>query len=372
MGITIGIDLGTTNTFVSYVDKNGKVICIKCNREVGGGGLSLPSVSCFESRNEYYIGSRAKKMLKLNPAAGVRDFMTRIGNDEHYLITPYEGEPFKLRPRDIVKLFLNKLIIGIEDRYLKRDGLIDKAVIAVPADFNLMQKGEIRRAALEAGLDSVILISEPIAIAIAYEHDRNNKNPNSVILICNLDQYKFDVSIVLRQDNSFELIAMTGDKTVGDNALTERLIEAILKRIEDKHGLEMLSGADEYLLKMDVAYTADMIKAQMSSEEDIATEILPDPVGNLHMVTFTRAEYEDLIDEEINRMLTDINKVINDAKRCGVSMITGAILTGESEGLPWIKNIFESCLSIGIESEADFYYTGRCTADGAALFDLKN
>ena len=89
MGKEIGIDLGTTNTVVSYVNKKGKPHRLSYDHN-----KIIPSVIYFESRSEYFIGYKAQRFLALNPAAGVRIFKTRMDDSEKYEITPDEGKPF--------------------------------------------------------------------------------------------------------------------------------------------------------------------------------------------------------------------------------------------------------------------------------------
>ena len=360
MGKAIGIDLGTTNTVISYVNKNGKLRQLRYdNKET-----IIPSVIYFKSRNEYYIGSTAKKMLELNPAAGVRNFKTRMGDSEKYEITPEEGKPFSLRSREIAKLFLNKLIGGMEEKLLKEfgsvEGFIEKAIITVPAKYSSTQKGETRRAAKEAGLDSINLAAEPTAAAIAYEDSRGSSDPNAVILVYDFGGGTFDVSIIRRHGNSFEEIATGGDKNLGGNTLTEKLVEEILEHINDDYGLDMPLNEDDfdeetqnispdtYRLNMsDIYNTANLIKERLSEEEDV-TEfcnlVLPDGQSIVYEAKFTRAELEDFIRDYIEETIKITKQTIREAKDKGVEEIDQIVLAGGSSNIPLVKESLEKYL----------------------------
>ncbi len=359
MGKEIGIDLGTTNTVISYVNKDGKLRQLRYNQET-----IIPSVIYFVSKSEYFIGSKARKFLQQNPSAGVRNFKTRMGDTEKYDITAENGDKFSLRSRDIAKLFLNKLVGGLEAKLLKEfgsvDGVIEKAIITVPAKFSSTQKGETRRAAREAGLDTIKLAAEPTAAAIAYEDSQGSGEPNSVILVYDFGGGTFDVSIIQRKGNSFDEIATGGDKNLGGNALTERLIEAILERIEDEHGLAMPTDEEEfdedeqnisltdYRLNMsEIDTMANNIKERLSEEEDV-TEfcnlILPDGQLTLFEVQFTRAELEEFIREFIDETVEITKRTIAEAKSKGIDNIDQIVLAGGSSNIPLVKESLEECL----------------------------
>ena len=177
MGKEIGIDLGTTNTVVSYVNRRGRLRQLRYGQEE-----VIPSVIYFKSKDEYFIGSEALKRLPQNPKAGMASFKTHIGDKDRIEIFPEEGSPFRLRAREIAKLFLNKIVVGLENKLVKEfgavDGVIDRTVITVPAKFSSTQKSSTKIAARDAGLNDVKLAAEPTAAAIAedlvdyYQHNR--------------------------------------------------------------------------------------------------------------------------------------------------------------------------------------------------------
>ena len=145
----IGLDFGTTNTVVTYEDKNGKLRPYKVN-----GSPLIPSVIYFKSRADYLIGQRALTKSKQNFAGAVSGFKTRLNEDNApYEVTAEDGAKFKIVPKVAVKYFLNKLLGEVQEYLLKRklsDATIDRAVITVPTKFNDKANQAIKTAAASA------------------------------------------------------------------------------------------------------------------------------------------------------------------------------------------------------------------------------
>ena len=359
MGKEIGIDLGTTNTVVSYVNKNGKLRQLRYDNE-----KIIPSVIYFHSQNEYFIGSKAKKFLEQNPEAGVKNFKTTMGDSEKHEIIPEEGKPFSLRSREITKLFLNKIVRGMENKLIKEfgiaDGCIDHAIITVPAKFSSTQKGETRRAAREAGLDNVKLFAEPTAAAIAYEDSQGDEIDDSVILVYDFGGGTFDVSIIQRKHNTFEEIAAGGDKYLGGNILTEKLVEEVLELVNQDNGMEMPINEEDfdedeqgisfthYRLNMsEIRRATNLVKERLSEEEE-ATEHcniwLPGEESILHKIVFTREELENYIRDYVDRTIQITINTIKEARDKGIENIDQIVLAGGSSNIPLVKERLEECL----------------------------
>ena len=359
MGKEIGIDLGTTNTVVSYVNKRGNLRQLRYdNDEI------IPSVIYFRSQSEYFIGNQAKKLWQMNPQAGVANFKTTIGDSTRHEIIPEEGKPFFKRSREIAQLFLNKIVVGMENKLLKEfgvvDGFIDRAVITVPANFSSTEKGATKIAARSAGLSDVKLAAEPTAAAIAYEDSQGDENSRSVILVYDFGGGTFDVSVIRRNNDSFEEITTSGDKHLGGNILTNILVEEILNRVNEDYGVEFPLNEEEfdedyhgisltdYRLNMsEIWKTANLIKEELSSEENIDEQFninLPNDVSQLTEVNFSRDELEDYIREYIDRTVDITMKTISRAKDLGVDRIDQIVLAGGSSNIPLVKARLEECL----------------------------
>lgn len=360
MGKEIGIDLGTTNTVVSYVNNKGKLRQLRYeSREI------IPSVIYFQSQDEYFIGEKAKKFLAENPAAGVANFKSQMGSTERLEITPEEGKTFKKRAREIAKLFLNKIVRGLENKLIKEfgaiEGVIDRAVITVPANFSSTEKNSTKSAARSAGLSDVKLAAEPTAAAIAYEDSQGDENSNEVILVYDFGGGTFDVSIIRRKGDAFEEITTGGDKHLGGNNLTDIIAQKLLDKINDDYGTNFpfseedfdedecgISLTDYKKNSRALWNLANVIKEELSeSEETTYSEnfIFPDEVTQLVEVFFSREELENYIGAAIERTVEITMQTIQRAKtEGGVEKINQIVLAGGSSNIPLVKKTLENRL----------------------------
>lgn len=359
MGKEIGIDLGTTNTVVSYVNKNGRLRQLRYDSEE-----IIPSVIYFQSESEYFIGNTAKKRWLQNPKAGIINFKTTIGDPERHEIIPEEGKPFYKRSREIAQLFLNKIVVGMENKLIKEfgavDGCIDRAVITVPANFSSTEKGATKNAARWAGLSDVKLAAEPTAAAIAYEDSQGDDNAHSVILVYDFGGGTFDVSIIRKNNGAFEEITTSGDKHLGGNILTNILVEEILTRVNEDYGVEFPLNEDEfdedyhgisladYRMNMcEIWRVANLIKEELSENEDVVEYLnvnLPEDNSQVAEVNFSREELEDYIRDYIERTVEITVKEIQRAKDLGFNKIDQVVLAGGSSNIPLVKERLEECL----------------------------
>ena len=359
MGKEIGIDLGTTNTVVSYVNKSGRIRALRYDKSE-----IIPSVLYFRSPDEYLIGSTAKKLLDQNPSAGVANFKTTIGDSQRHEITAENGEVISLRSRDAAKLFLNKIVQGIESKLVKEFGAaigcIDRAVITVPANFSSTEKSAVKNAATTSGLENVKLAAEPTAAAVAYENSKGAENPDEIILVYDFGGGTFDVSVIQKVHGTFEEITTGGDKHLGGNLLTEKITGKILSAVNEKFSTEFPAHEDEfdeelhkisaanYRLNMsEIWRTANLIKEDLSEDEN-AEEFfniaLPDGKSDTFEFALTRDELENLIGEYINRTVEITLHTIQSARDKGVEKIDRIVLAGGSSNIPLVKESLEERL----------------------------
>ncbi|MBR6012749.1 MAG: Hsp70 family protein [Selenomonadaceae bacterium] len=360
MGKEIGIDLGTTNTVVSYTNIKGKLRQLRYeSKEI------IPSVIYFRSQSEYLIGEKAQKYLAENPNAGMANFKLNIGNNDRIEIFSEDGQTLKKRPREIAQLFLNKIVLGLENKLLKEfgavDGCIDRAVITVPANFSSTEKGNTRTAARAAGLTDVKLAAEPTAAAIAYEDSQGDENSDSVILVYDFGGGTFDVSVIRRNKGAFEEITTGGDKHLGGNNLTNILAEKILNRINEDYGVEFpfdeddfdedehgISSTDYKRNMSEIWRTANLIKEELSENENFSANfniILPDGINRLVEVDFSREELENYIKNDIEKTVDITVQTIQRAKdEKGIEKIDQIVLAGGSSNIPLVKKTLEDRL----------------------------
>ena len=358
MGKEIGIDFGTTNTVISYVNKSGRIRALRYDKSE-----IIPSVIYFRDAEEYFIGSTAKKLLAQNPSAGMANFKTSIGDSQRHEIITDSGEKISLRARDAAKLFLNKVVQGIESKLVKEFGAavgcIDRAVITVPANFSSTEKGATKFAAKTAGLENIKLAAEPTAAAVAYENSRNTDD-DEIILVYDFGGGTFDVSVIQKVNGTFEEITTGGDKHLGGNLLTEKISAKILIAVNEKFSTDFpadeddfdeeihkISAADYRLNMSEIWRTANLVKEDLSDSDNAAeffNVALPDGKSETFEFSFTRDELEKLIGDEINRTVEITLRTIDNAKEKGVEKIARIVLAGGSSNIPLVKKTLEERL----------------------------
>ena len=243
MGKEIGIDLGTTNTVVSYVNKKGRLRCLRYeNKNI------IPSVVYFMSEKEFIIGEKAKKRYVSNPEAGIASFKSHLAEKEKIEVIAENGDKFKYRAKKVASNFLNQVINRIEEQLLKEfgpeEGCIGNVVITVPAKFNDAEKEATKWAAKNAGFENVKLATEPTAAAIA--HRQESGQEGNSILVYDFGGGTFDVSVIHEERGRFVEIATGGDKHLGGNKLTDILAKYFFRIIEDDYGIELPFDEEEF------------------------------------------------------------------------------------------------------------------------------
>lgn len=363
MGKEIGIDFGTTNTVVSYVNKKGRLRQLRFD-----GSTLIPSVVYFKTKNEPIIGKKAKKLMELNKnQAGIASFKPKIGDkDFKYEVVAENGDEFKIKPRKVATIFLQAIIKSIQDKLVLEfgaiEGCIDKTVLTVPAKFSSTDKESTRKAAKAAGFDMTKLAAEPTAAAIAYKSDLGDDNgddDNDAILVYDFGGGTFDVSVIQRQRGTFREIATGGDKELGGNKLTSKLEELLLEKINDKYKLDMPldeeeffeddNGINEEQYKKNISSihdAANTIKEDLSDEESVMQPInilLPGDKNEVFETEVKREELEDCIRDDIEHSVEITKKIIEEAKAKDVE-IGQIVLAGGSSNIPMVKEMLDEQL----------------------------
>lgn len=344
----IGIDLGTTTTIVSYTGKkSGKLKQLRYN-----GEKIIPSVIYFESASEWVIGQSAAAEMVLHPEAVLANFKSDLSDHgRRYEITAKNGDHFFLKPREVVKRFLQKVVNGMQDTIIKEfggiDGTIERAVITVPAKFSMTAKNATKRAARDCGLE-VKITKEPTAAATDYLHRYTEFDKNDItVLIYDFGGGTFDVSVVQRQMGSFKEIATGGDNTLGGNLLTERIESYLIERIEEQYAYSFPTKEDAQELEGDeyVAYqriiapvqrAADQMKKALSDENEVERDIrlTIDGEEKIFEAYLSRDEFEDMIRPDIDRTVEIMQHTLDKAAEKGIEHIDTVVMVGGSSNVP--------------------------------------
>ncbi len=320
----IGIDLGTTNSVVSYLQSDGTVKVIP-NPE---GTMTTPSVVGFKPNGEIIVGNAAKRQAITNP-------------DTVSSIKRYMGTDHKVHINSINKDFTPQEISAKVLAYMKSYAEanighpVQKAVITVPAYFNDAQRQATKDAGTIAGLDVVRIINEPTAASLAYGL---GKDKSEKICVFDLGGGTLDVSILDIGDGTFEVISTSGDNKLGgddwDNVIAE-WIRAQIKiefgqDISDKMALQRYKDAAEKAkieLSSSLETTISLPFIGMSSTGPISFE-----------KTLTRAQFEDMTHHLLDRCRVPLEKAIQDAK-LSYNQINEVLLVGGSIRMPAVQQL---------------------------------
>ncbi len=345
MSKIIGIDLGTTNSCVAVMEGGEPTVITSPE-----GGRTTPSVVAFTKKEERLVGQPAKRQAVTNPentVYSIKRFMGRMFNEVGTEIeeVPYEVGKTKTgavtvnaggkeyTPPEIGAMVLQKLKQMAEDHLGAK---ITDAVITVPAYFNDSQRQATKDAGKIAGLNVRRIINEPTAAALAYGLD---KKKDEKIAVFDLGGGTFDISILELGDGVFEVKSTNGDTHLGGDDFDQKLIEWIADEFKKSDGIDLRK--DPMALQR-LKEAAENAKKELSSSKQ--TEInLPfvtaDSSGPKHLnMSLTRAKFEELTKDLLNRTIEPCKKALKDAK-LNPSDVDEVILVGGSTRIPKIQEI---------------------------------
>ncbi len=323
MAKTIGIDLGTTNSVVAVME-GGKPTVI-ANAE---GSRTTPSIVGFSKTGERLVGQLAKRQAILNPDRTVISIKREMGTDHKVTI---DGKDYT--PQEISAMILRKLADDAS-KYLGEK--VTSAVITVPAYFNDSQRQATKDAGKIAGLDVLRIVNEPTAASLAYGLD---KKANEKILVFDLGGGTFDVSILEVGEGVFEVLSTSGDTRLGGDDFDEKVIDYLSEEFKKQEGIDL--RADKQAMQR-LKEAAEKAKCELSSvfETNINLPfITADANGPKHFdITLTRAKFEDLTFDLLERCKKPVEQAIKDASILA-SQIDEVILVGGSTRIPAVQKL---------------------------------
>lgn len=322
--IIIGIDLGTTNSVVSYRQADGQIKVIPTPE----GKPTTPSVVAFKADGEQINGEAAKRQAVTNPDT-VLSIKRKIGTSDKIRIQSLKKD---FTPEEISA----KILAYMKDYAEKNLGQsIAKAVITVPAYFNDAQRQATKVAGEIAGLEVVRIINEPTAAALAYGLDKEH---NEKILVFDLGGGTFDVSILEIGDGTFEVIATAGDNHLGGDDWDNEVVEWIKKEIEREHGLKL----NDKMATQRFREAAEKAKIDLSQLLETTISLPFIGMGASGPISYegklTRAKFLDLTKHLLARVEEPIRRALSDAK-IKVSDLEQVILIGGSTRMPAVQDL---------------------------------
>ena len=345
----IGIDLGTTNSVVSVMEGGDPVVIPNAE-----GGRTTPSVVAFTKDGERLVGQVAKRQAVTNPKQtifSIKRFMGRRMNEitEETKHVPYKVESGqnglasveisgkKYTPPEISAMILQKMKQTAED-YLGTK--VDKAVITVPAYFNDAQRQATKDAGKIAGLEVMRIINEPTAAALAYGLD---KKKDEKVAVFDLGGGTYDISILELYDvegsRQFEVKSTNGDTHLGGDDFDQRVIDWLVTEFKRDQGIDLSKDPMALQRLKEAAEKAKMELSTTTSTDINLPFITADQSGPKHLnYTLSRAKFEQLVDDLIQRTLPPMQQALKDAG-LDPKQIDEVILVGGSTRIPKIQEI---------------------------------
>ncbi|MCX7593056.1 MAG: molecular chaperone DnaK [Fischerella sp.] len=347
MAKVVGIDLGTTNSCVAVME-GGQPVVIP-NAE---GQRVTPSVVAYTKARDRLVGQIARRQAVMNPentfysvkrfigrkydevtheATEVSYKVLRDSNGNVKLNCPVTGQQFA--PEEISAQVLRKLA---EDASKYLGEKVTQAVITVPAYFNDSQRQATKDAGKIAGLEVLRIINEPTAAALAYGLD---KKTNETILVFDLGGGTFDVSILEVGDGVFEVKATSGDTHLGGDDFDKKIVDWLADEFKRDEGIDLRK--DRQALQR-LTEAAEKAKIELSSATQTNINlpfITATQEGPKHLdVTLTRAKFEQMCSDLLDRCRKPVQQALNDAK-LSTSDIDEVVLVGGSTRIPAVQQL---------------------------------
>ena len=329
--VILGIDLGTTNSVVSYMQEDGVVKVIP-NPE---GHNTTPSVVAFKASGEEIVGDAAKRQVVTNPDT-VSSIKRKMGSSAKVHINATNKD---YTPQEISAKVLAYMKKYAEDNIGHE---VKKAVITCPAYFNDAQRQATKDAGTIAGLDVVRVISEPTAAALAYGME--NAKEEQKILVYDLGGGTFDVSILDIGDGTYEVISTSGDAELGGDDWDHAIQNWLIDEIRKETGVDLSNNKMALQRLKDESEKAKITLS--SSLEAIITlpYIAMNENGPVNFeTTLSRAKFQDLTKSLLRRTEDPVRKALADAKLTA-NDINEVLLIGGSTRMPAVQELVKSLL----------------------------
>ncbi|MBW4603503.1 MAG: molecular chaperone DnaK [Calothrix sp. FI2-JRJ7] len=351
MAKVVGIDLGTTNSCVAVME-GGKPTVI-ANAE---GFRTTPSVVAFAKNGDRLVGQIAKRQAVMNPENtfySVKRFIgrrfeevTNEATEISYKILqsggnvkldcPAAGKQFA--PEEISAQVLRKLV---EDASKYLGETVTQAVITVPAYFNDSQRQATKDAGKIAGIEVLRIINEPTAASLAYGFD---KKSNETILVFDLGGGTFDVSVLEVGDGVFEVLATSGDTHLGGDDFDKKIVDFLAEEFRRAEGIDLRKDKQALQRLTEAAEKAKIELSSVTQAEINLPFITATQDGPKHLdTTLTRARFEELCSDLIDRCRIPVENALRDAKLSKTD-IDEVVLVGGSTRIPAVQQLVKTAL----------------------------
>jgi molecular chaperone DnaK len=343
MSKAVGIDLGTTNSAIAFLEGDRPTIIVNAE-----GGRTTPSVVAFTPNGERLVGQIAKRQAVLHPQSTIYSAKRFIGRKWGEVQDEIKNVPYRVEkdPNDVVRFAVQDKKLAPEEtsaqvlRKLVEDASkylgekISEAVITVPAYFNDAQRQATKDAGTIAGLNVLRIINEPTAAALAYGMD---KKQSQTVMVFDLGGGTFDVSILDVGEGVCEVRATSGDTHLGGDDFDKRVVDWLADTFKKDQGIELRS--DPQALQR-LYEAAEKAKCELSSAAQTQINlpfITADASGPKHLnLSLSRAAFEAMTHDLVERCLQPVQQAMADAKVTARD-IDEVILVGGSTRIPAVQ-----------------------------------
>jgi molecular chaperone DnaK len=364
MSKIVGIDLGTTNSLVAYMDGGDPKIIV--DRE---GRALIPSVISVDSQG-WIVGDRAKERLLTHPESTIYSVKRLMGKgladaqvEQKYFPVPLtekqsgiiqvELEQHRLTPPELSALILREVKQRAE-AFLGET--VKQAVVTVPAYFNDSQRQATKDAGRIAGLEVLRIVNEPTAACLAYGLQKKKRG---IIAVYDLGGGTFDISILKVKDGIFEVLSTNGNTHLGGDDLDQRLIDLVLQEVQGKYGEDLHKNAGSVQI---IRSEVEKAKRRLSSE-DTAEIAIPVNENSVYHRQLKRAEMEESIKDLIELTIEPCRQALDDASLTAKD-VDEVILVGGSTRMPLVRRRVQDFFSKEPHSELN---PDEVVALGAAI-----
>ena len=347
MGKTVGIDLGTTNSVVAVMEGGEPVVI-----PTAEGSRTCPSVVGFKQNGERLVGVTAKRQAVVNPDNTISSIKRFIGHQFSEVSGEQSRISYKLKagkngqtvayvpaldkeltPEEVSAMILQKLKTDAES-YLGET--VDQAVITVPAYFNDAQRTATKNAGEIAGLKVLRIINEPTAASLAYGLD---KKANETILVFDLGGGTFDVSVLDVGEGVFEVRSTSGDSHLGGDDFDNKIVDWLAAEFKKDQGVDLLKDRAAVQRLREAAERAKIeLSSQMSTQINLPYVTAVDNEPKHLDYSMTRAKFEELTSDLMDRVKKPFNQALEDAK-VKAGEVDEIIMVGGSSRMPQVQDL---------------------------------
>jgi molecular chaperone DnaK len=383
----VGIDLGTTNSLVAFMQGDNPVVIPSDD-----GSHLVPSVVALDGDGQPMVGNAARNSLIETPERAIYSVKRLMGRGVEDIQQELKLFPFRLaedlQAGEVLRIKLGERTFTPPEisafilRQLKRNAErffgapVTKAVITVPAYFNDAQRQATKDAGRIAGLEVLRLVNEPTAASLAYGIDRKQ---NAIVAVYDLGGGTFDISILKLHDGIFEVVATNGDTYLGGDDIDNLLITIALDDIGGDMGVDLRRNAEAVQTIRKAMIEA---KIALSSQSSIRLDIEL-PAGKRYRREITREQFEQLIQSIIDRTVGPCKQAMKDAG-LKPEQIDEVVLVGGSSRIPkvraLVKDLFQrephtdlnpdEVVALGAAVQANILSGGSEATENMLLLDV--